>query len=294
MSDLLDRELLWLVGGVLGVLVVASLVGAVLARRVTSDAGRATVANLNARIRSWWVMSAVFALALLTRGAGSVVLFALISFFALREFITLVPTRHGDHRTLLWVFFVVMPVQYWLVWNDWYGLFAIFIPVYVFLLVPTRSALAGDTERFLERTATIPGYADGSAKLLLFLVIVVQSSDVAQYIWGKLFGRHRIAPAVSPNKTWEGFLGGVATATLIGTGLWWVTPFAPWQAAVMSLVITLMGFAGGLTMSAIKRDRGVKDFGTLIAGHGGVLDRIDSLCFAAPVFFHLTRYFFGA
>ena len=115
-----------------------------------------------------------------------------------------------------------------------------------------------------------------------------------QYIWGKLFGRHRIAPAVSPNKTWEGFLGGVATATLIGTGLWWVTPFTPWQAALMSLVIALMGFAGGLTMSAIKRDRGVKDFGTLIAGHGGVLDRIDSLCFAAPVFFHLTRYFFGA
>ena len=140
MSDVLDRELLWLAAGVLGVLVISSIVGAVLARRVTSDAGRATVANLNARIRSWWVMSAVFALALLTRGLGSVLLFAVISFFALREFITLVPTRHGDHRTLLWVFFVVMPIQYWLVWNDWYGLFAIFIPVYVFLLVPTRSA----------------------------------------------------------------------------------------------------------------------------------------------------------
>jgi phosphatidate cytidylyltransferase len=143
-------------------------------------------------------------------------------------------------------------------------------------------------------TLEIPGYEDGSAKLLLYLIIVVQGSDVLQYIFGKLFGRHRIAPSVSPNKTWEGFLGGVATATLIGTGLWWATPFAPWQAALMSLVITLMGFSGGLTMSAIKRDGGVKDFGSLIAGHGGVLDRIDSLCFAAPVFFHLTRYFFGA
>jgi phosphatidate cytidylyltransferase len=140
----------------------------------------------------------------------------------------------------------------------------------------------------------VRGYAGQNAKLLLFLVIVVQGSDVLQYVWGKLLGRRPIAPTVSPNKTWEGFLGGVASATLVGTGLWWATPFAPWQAALMALVIALMGFAGGLTMSAIKRDRGVKDFGALISGHGGVLDRIDSLCFAAPVFFHLTRFFFGA
>ena len=314
MSDALDRELLWLGGGVFGVLVVASLLGAVLARRVTSDAGRAVVANLDDRIRAWWVMCAVFAVALLTRDAGSVILFAAISFLALREFITLAPTGHGDHRTLLWLFFLVTPIQYWLVSSDQYALFTIFIPVYVFLLAPARSALAGETAGFLERTATIQwalmicvycvsyapalltldlGSDDENAKLLVFLVIVVQGSDVFQYIWGKLVGRHPIAPTVSPNKTWEGFLGGIATATLLGTALWWVTPFLPWQAAVMSLVIALMGFAGGLTMSAIKRDRGVKDFGALIAGHGGVLDRIDSLCFAAPVFFHLTRYFFG-
>jgi phosphatidate cytidylyltransferase len=310
-----DQELLWLAAGVLAVLVAASVVGAILARRVTTDAARATVTNLNDRIRAWWVMCAVFAIALLTGNTGSVLLFALISFLALREFITLAPTRHGDHRALLWVFFVVMPIQYWLVWSDWYGLFAIFIPVFVFLLVPTRIAIAGETEHFLERTATIQwalmicvycvSYAPAlltlevgsgeneGAKLLLFLVIVVQSSDVAQYTWGKLFGRRRITPTVSPNKTWEGFVGGVLTATLIGTALWWITPFTQWQAALMSMVIALMGFAGGLTMSAIKRDRGVKDFGVLIAGHGGVLDRIDSLCFAAPVFFHLTRYFFG-
>jgi phosphatidate cytidylyltransferase len=315
MSDAIDRELLWLLGAVLAVLLVASIAGAILARRVTSDSERATVANLNARVQAWWVMCAVFALALLTRGAGTVLLFALISFLALREFITLTPTRHGDHRTLLWVFFLVTPIQYWLVWLDWYGLFSIFIPVYVFLLAPTRIALAGDTERFLERAATIQwalmicvycvsyapalltleiaGYENDNAKLLLFLIVVVQGSDVMQYVWGKLLGRHQIAPDVSPNKTWEGFFGGIASATLIGTGLWWATPFAPWQAALMSLVIALMGFAGGLTLSAIKRDRGVKDFGALIPGHGGILDRIDSLCFAAPVFFHLTRYFFG-
>src|SRR5262249_15624548 len=128
---------------------------------------------------------------------------------------------------------------------------------------------------------------------LLYFVIVVQASDVLQYIWGKLIGRRSIAPKISPNKTWEGFVGGVASAVLLGTLLWWATPFNPWQSALMSLIIALMGFFGGITMSAIKRDSGVKDYGTLIPGHGGMLDRIDSLCFAAPVFFHLTRYYFG-
>jgi phosphatidate cytidylyltransferase len=124
-------------------------------------------------------------------------------------------------------------------------------------------------------------------------VLVDQLSDVLQYVWGKLLGKHKIAPVVSPNKTWEGFIGGVATATLIGTALWWMTPFSPAAAAGVSLSITLMGFAGGLTMSAIKRDRGVKDYGTLIRGHGGILDRMDSMCFAAPVFFHFVRYFYA-
>jgi phosphatidate cytidylyltransferase len=224
------------------------------------------------------------------------------------------PTKRGDHDTLLWLFFVITPIQYGLVSIGWYGFFAIFIPVYAFLFVPLRSVLSGDCEHFLERTATIqwalmicvycvshapalltleiPGFERQNGKLLFYFVLVVQASDVLQYIWGKLLGKHKIAPTVSPNKTWEGFLGGVATATLLGTALWWATPFTPWQAAGMSLAITLMGFVGGLVMSAIKRDRGVKDYGTLIQGHGGGMDRIDSLCFSAPVFFHLTRYFF--
>lgn len=310
----MDPELQTLGGGILAVLIVATIIGEVLARRANSESARSTITNLNDRVRAWWVMVGVLALALLTGSTGAALLFMGVSFLALREFVTLAPMRHGDHRALLWIFFVVTPVQYWLVWRDWYGLFAIFIPVFVFLLIPARVALAGDTEDFLARTAVTQwglmicvycvSYAPallmldthgdgGGAKLLLFLLIVVQGSDVLQYIWGKLFGRHKIAPLVSPNKTWEGFLGGIASATLLGTALWWLTPFQPWEAAVMALVIALMGFSGGLTMSAIKRDRGVKDFGTLIAGHGGILDRIDSLCFAAPVFFHLVRYFFG-
>jgi phosphatidate cytidylyltransferase len=308
-----DIALQRLVGGTVVLLLVATLTGRLLAWR--AGAPNATLQNLNARINAWWGMVAVLVLAVLSGGIGSVVLFAILSFLALREFITLAPTRIADHRALLWTFFIFTPLQYLLVALHWYGLFSIMIPVYGFLFLTTRIVLAGETERFLERAATIQwalmvcvyclsyapalltlkprGFPDAGVKLLLFLVIVVQLSDVFQYIFGKLFGRHRIAPTVSPNKTWEGFVGGVAAAVLIGTAIWWATPFSPWQASIMAFLVALMGFAGGLVMSAVKRDRGVKDFGALIRGHGGVLDRIDSLTFAAPVFFHVTRFFFG-
>ena len=315
MSLKLDSETIYLVGGVIALLVIASLLGQFLRLRSGGTNNSSTIQNLNARIKAWWMMVAVFGLAMLTGGIGSVILFGLTSFLALREFITLTPTKPGDHRTLFWVFFLITPLQYYLVATGWYGLFAIMIPVYTFLFVPMRSAISGDCERFLERTSkiqwglmicvycvshapaifflNIPGYEGQNGKLLFYFVLIVQISDVLQYVWGKTLGRHKIAPSVSPNKTWEGFAGGILTATMIGTGLWWATPFTPLQSAGMSLAITLMGFAGGLVMSAIKRDRGVKDYGTMIEGHGGVMDRIDSICFAAPVFFHLTRYYFA-
>jgi phosphatidate cytidylyltransferase len=314
MKPRFDAETAILVAGVVAVLLMASITGWILSRRAGGVAYQSTIANLNARIRAWWMMVAIFLFAMLSGGLGSVVLFALTSFLALREFVTMTPTKLGDHGTLLWVFFVITPIQYALVALHWYGLFSIFIPVYAFLFVPLRSVLSGDCERFLERTATIqwalmvcvycvshapalmtlqiPAFEGQNGKLLFYFVLVVQASDVFQYIWGKLLGKHKIAPTVSPNKTLEGFIGGVVMATLLGTALWWATPFTPWQAAAMSLLIALMGFVGGLVMSAIKRDRGVKDYGTLIEGHGGVMDRIDSLCFSAPVFFHITRYFF--
>jgi phosphatidate cytidylyltransferase len=308
-----DQQTLWLGGGVVLLLSVASLVGFVLARMKGEGPGAAAIANLNARIRAWWVMVVVFGLALLTGGVGSVILFALLSFLALREFITLTPTEPADHRALFWLFFLLLPAQYGFILARWYGMFSIFLPVYAFLFLPIRAALAGDTTRFLERAAKIQwaamvciycvshapallmlqiqGYEGQNAKLLFFLVAVVQMSDVLQYVFGKLWGRRKIAPTVSPNKTAEGFVGGCATATLCGALLWRITPFSLPGAAAMALAITVMGFCGGLVMSAIKRDRGVKDFGASIPGHGGVLDRIDSICFAAPIFFHLTRWF---
>ncbi|MGQ0799488.1 MAG: phosphatidate cytidylyltransferase [Pseudomarimonas sp.] len=310
MTSIADTTLT-LFGGIAAVLLLATLIAEVMRWRLR---GRSSpvIDNLVSRIRAWWVMAALVGLAFAFGRVGVIVMFGLVSLLALREFITLTPTRHGDYYALLLAFYVALPFQYWLVYVDWYGMVTLLIPVYAFLFLPIMSALGGDTTRFLERTAKvqwglmicvfcishvpalinldIPGYEGRNLLLIAFLVIVVQSSDVLQYVWGKLAGRHLIAPQLSPSKTVEGFVGGVASATALGAALWWITPFTPWQAALLALVINLMGFLGGLVMSAIKRDRGVKDWGHTIEGHGGVLDRLDSVCFAAPVFFHFIRY----
>jgi phosphatidate cytidylyltransferase len=306
------QHTLALFGGIVGILLVASVIGFVLDRRTAAAGPNAVIENLNSRIKSWWVMVIAIGIAFAFGKAGVIALFAFASFTALREFVTLLATRRGDHMALAVSFFVFLPVQYYLIWIEWYGLYSIFIPVYAFLLLPIIAALRGDTTDFMARVAEvqwalmicvfcishvpalltlhIPGYEGRQLLLIAFLVLVVQASDVLQYVWGKLAGRHKIAPRLSPSKTVEGFAGGVLSATAIGAALWWITPFSPWQAAAMALLINLMGFFGGLVMSAIKRDRGVKDWGQLIEGHGGMLDRLDSVIFAAPIFFHATRY----
>ncbi len=306
-------EFAMLIGGVLAILVVATVIGQVLKARM--GPGNDVVDNLVARINAWWGMVALLTLAMLGGQAGVVILFALLSFAGLREFLTLTAKRRADHWALVVSFFVILPVQYLLIWADWYGMFSVFIPVYAFLMLPIVVAVHGDTDGFLTRVAetqwglmicvfaashvpallslNIPGYEGKNVLLVAFLVVVVQLSDVLQYVWGKLIGRHKIAPRLSPSKTWEGFLGGILSASLVGAGLWWMTPFSPLEAAGLALIITLMGFFGGLVMSAIKRDKGVKDWGHLIAGHGGFIDRLDSVVFSAPIFFHLTRYFWA-
>jgi phosphatidate cytidylyltransferase len=308
------QKFYWLMGGVATLLLVASLVGALLAARARTEAARAVIANLNSRIRAWWVMVGIFAVAFLAGPIATLLLFASMSFFALREFVTLTPSKPADHLALSLCFFVLIPLQYALIGYDWYGLFAILIPVYAFLILPAVTALAGDPDGFLERSAKlqwavmvtvycvshtpallllhIPGYEGQDALLIFFLLLVTQMSDVLQYVFGKLFGRTLLAPTVSPSKTVEGLIGGGLAATAVGGAMYWITPFSPLEALGMSFVIVVMGFLGGLALSAVKRSLGVKDWGAMIEGHGGMLDRVDSLSFAAPVFFHLTRYFF--
>jgi phosphatidate cytidylyltransferase len=310
-------ETIWLFLGLLGILTVASAVATALSWKSTrkGDALPATLGNLNSRIKAWWIMIAAISIAFLFGKSGVILLFAFVSFAALREYVTLTHTRRGDHWILLGMFLVIIPVQYYLLWIEWYGLFAIFVPVYCFLAMPALTAVSGDTERFLERvseqqwglmlsvyclshvpallTLPIAGFEGKGLLLIAFLIATVQGSDVLQYVFGKLFGKNRVAPKISPSKTWEGLIGGVISASLLGASLFWLTPFTPLQAGLMAGVACIMGFFGGLVASAIKRDRGVKDWGHMIEGHGGMLDRADSLVFAAPVFFHLVRYFWS-
>jgi phosphatidate cytidylyltransferase len=306
-----DVQIRWLFGGMAAVLALATAIGQAI--RLRNGGGKA-VDNLNQRIWAWWGMILIIFLALFIGNMGTVALFGLVSFLALREFISLIPTRRADHRALFWAFFVITPLQYYFVAIQWYGMMSIFIPVYAFIFMAIRGVLGGDATDYLTRTSKIQwglmvcvfalshipafvmlsfqGGPPQNFKLILFLLIVVQISDILQYCFGKLFGKHPVAPKISPNKTVEGLAGGVLSASLIGVLLHPISPFNWWQAGVISLLLTVLGFFGGLVMSAIKRDQGVKDFGAALPGHGGILDRVDSLCFSAPVFFHVVRYFF--
>lgn len=310
-----DIELLLLIGGTIAILGVAHVLARLLRTKLDPTGNGKFYQNLMSRIYAWWAMVLVLAVAMLVGKIGTVVIFSLISFQALREFLTMTPTRGGDHRALCWSFFFILPAQYFTVGLELEVMSWIFIPVYAFMFIPIRAALAEDTTDFLARTARtqwglmicvyfvshgpalllidIPGYEGENMKLLFFMVLVVQLSDVLQYIWGKTIGKTPISEKLSPNKTVEGLVGGIFTASLIGSLLWWATPFSPIAAFCISLVLCVMGFLGGIVMSAIKRDRGLKDFGTIIPGHGGVMDRIDSLCLAAPVFYRIVLFYYG-
>ena len=205
-----QEKFFWLIGGIAAILLVASIAGWLLGLRVKTENGRAVIGNLNARIQAWWIMTAVFVVAFLLGKTATIILFAFISFSALREFLTLTPTRASDYRAMSLAFFVLVPVQYYLIHIEWYGLFSMFIPVYGFLLLPSLSALTQDAENFLERSAKIqwgimvtiycishvpalllldiPGYTGQNALLLLYMLLVVQMSDVLQYVFGKIFG----------------------------------------------------------------------------------------------------------
>jgi phosphatidate cytidylyltransferase len=301
---------------VVTLLTIATTVGQIVKRQPHLGLNAAAINTFNRRVRAWWVICALLAIAFVSPTV-TVALFGAMSFWALREFITLTPTRLGDHRALFWVFFFFTPLQYVLVGMDkernTYDLYSILIPVYAFLFIPARIAMAGDFKRFLERVAKIqsgllicvyclsfapallylktsPDDSAANARLLFFFVAMALLAEAFQFLWSQLYGRHLIAPSINAARTWEGLVGGSTSAALAGLALFWATPYKEaWHAAFMSMVIAVMGFAGAMTMSAIKRDRGVRDYGTLVEGHGGVLDRIDSICFAAPVFYHITR-----
>ncbi|MEN1679061.1 MAG: phosphatidate cytidylyltransferase [Planctomycetota bacterium] len=319
----LPPEVLWALAGVMATLAAASVAVALLvARRPEQDN-----AELVARVRTWWVIVGLFGGAMLLSRTAALVLLAVVSLIALREYLGLIPTRRGD-RGLRVLAYATVPIQYLLVATQFYDLFLILIPVYAFLALPVRAILGGETKGFVNAVATIhwgliatvfslshaayllvftpyasprvepqwPSEAatgQPGAGLLLLLVLLTQANDVAQYIWGKSFGRSKVAPTVSPGKTWAGLIGGVATTTVlagvVGPPL---TLLDVPRSLLTGLLIGVGGFFGDLSISAIKRDLGVKDTGRMLPGHGGVLDRVDSLTYTAPLFFHFMYFLY--
>jgi phosphatidate cytidylyltransferase len=267
------------------------------------------------RTRTWWVIILLLGVSIALPSWVPIALFGLISFLAFKEFVTLIPTRRADHRVLLWAYLSI-PLQYYWVSIGWYGMFIIFIPVYIFLALPLRMVLAGETQGFIKAAGTVhwglmiavfslshaafllalPNEGNpvaGGDGLLLYLLLLTEINDVGQYCSGKLLGRHKVVPKVSPNKTVEGLVGGVVITTLVAMlAAPYLTPLSWYEAGAIGFVLALAGFAGDVTISAVKRDLKLKDSGSLLPGHGGVLDRVDSLTFTAPLFFHIIYFLY--
>ena len=300
---------------VLGVLLLAGLVGMVLARIPLGTKARAVMANFSARVRLWWWMAAILTLAFWLGKVGIVVLFGFLSFYCLREFISLQYTRRSDHWAIAAGFYLLLPLQYALIWREDYDLYTLLIPVYAFLFLPMLSALHADSTRFLERSSKvqwglmisvygishvpallalkIPGYEGRNLLLIAFLVLVVQSSDIAQYLVGKLTRGMPLIRRLIPEMTLKTLAAGLASASVMGLLLWWMTPFNWWQAPLIALLIAVLGMLGNLVMAAIKRERGIASWGDTIEGHGSMLDKLESAIFAAPIYFHIVHAFWA-
>jgi phosphatidate cytidylyltransferase len=284
--------------------------------------------EVRSRIRTWWVIVGMFSLSLAWSPKAAIVFLGFVSFLALKEFLSMTPTRRADRRVLFYAYLAVL-VQYYFAGTGWYGMFIMFIPVVMFVWLPTRMWMIGHTEGFLRAAGSMhwalmvtvfslshaaflcvfplgesprfpPDHVSEVGRqfpgpgLLIFLILFTELNDIFQYIWGKSLGRRKVAPTVSPKKTYAGLIGGVVTTVLFS----WllgprITMLDPWNALLAGIIISVAGFAGDLCMSALKRDLKIKDFGATLPGHGGVLDRVDSLIFTAPLFFHFVYYCYG-
>lgn len=313
---MIDAQVLCILAVVLTVLGIATFVGISVRRQASTPREKQAARDVQARIAAWWWMIPLMVACLALGPGGIVGFFVGVSFLALRELVTLLPLRRADHRVLVGSFFFAVPLQYWLIWTGLMGAFLVFVPLWALLGVSVGLALEGDPKHYLRRVAAIqvalllgiyclshapallllqvPGLEGQAHKLLVFLVVVTQASDVLQFLWGKALGRTPLWSRVSPCKTVEGLVGGTLSATFIGALLTPLLPFGVVETTVLAFVVVTAGWLGGLVMSAIKRDAGVKDYGSFIEGHGGVLDRVDSLVFAGPVLFHLVRWLHSA
>lgn len=305
---MLKSEASYLLMGVFGFLAIASLITFFLTRKSPDK----NYTELVARIKSWWLMIGTATICILLGKTALIIFFALVSLLALKEYLSLVSSQGIDRSLVAWSYLAI-PIQYYWVSIEWYGMFIVFIPVYLFLFIPLWLVILGKTEGFLKAIGTLhwglmmtvfslshiayllalPESVNpaGNIAIMLFLLVLTQFNDVSQYLWGKLLGKHKIIPKVSPNKTTAGLIGGVLTITALASVLGpWLTPLTMLQSIAAGLIFSLGGFFGDVILSAIKRDLGIKDTGELLPGHGGILDRVDSLTFTAPLFFHFLYF----
>jgi phosphatidate cytidylyltransferase len=303
-----NQEIMYIVSLIFGLLTFATLLFYIIGK-IKPDAN---LKELKTRTKSWWIMALLFIMTTIFSTKISYAAIAFLSFAAFRELYSILGFRQSDRRAIFWALLAI-PIQYYLAYAGWYGAFIIFIPVVMFLALPLRMALKGDTQGIVKSMATLQwilmltvfgishlayllslpelaGFNAGGRGLLLFVVFLTEINDVMQFVWGKLLGRHKITPKVSPNKTWEGFLGGIISTTAIGYSLRFLTPLDDCSILIVSFLTAIAGFIGDIVMSSVKRDIGVKDTGNAIPGHGGILDRIDSLAYTAPTFFHLVYF----
>lgn len=308
--NLLTDEVLYVLIGIVAVLIISTIITIIMKQKNNSSG----LKEVEMRIRSWWIMFIIFTFALIIHSTISLIFMALLCFLALKEYFSLIPFNRAHRLVLFWAYMTI-PIQFLLIYFGLYGMFIVFIPVYMFLLIPIQAIIVGETKNFLRSIATVqwgvmlmvfglshlafllvlPGREESvaGAGLVLFLVVLTQANDVAQFIWGKMLGKKKIVPKVSPNKTWAGFIGGVLTTTVLAVILApLITPFSLFASIIAGLYIGLTGFIGDVNISALKRDLNIKDTSAIIPGHGGILDRVDSLTYTAPLFFHFTRYFY--
>ncbi|SHF34292.1 phosphatidate cytidylyltransferase [Seinonella peptonophila] len=263
-------------------------------------------------IRFWWLMVGIFLIAVIIHSRLSVAFFGLISFLALKEFFTLIPNARA-HRRVLFFAYLAIPTQFYWIYIKWYGMFIIYIPVYMFLLIPFMVSLTGDSHRFLRSVGSIhwglmlmvfsishisylfilPPSSEVNyegAGLLLYVLILTRVNDTAHFLIGRRWGRHSLA---SPQtKTWEGFTGGmIVTISMSYLLAPMLTPLNAIHSLFCGFILSIGGFMGAVNISSLKYDLGVKPE-ELIPGHGGVLSRLDSLMFNAPIFFHYMHYFY--
>lgn len=304
---MMSSETMIVVSLIFGILVFATLLFWIMGI-VKPDAN---VTELKMRTKSWWMMATIFVVATVLHPAISFVAIGLLSFMALRELSSISKNvRPEDRKILIWCYLAI-PVQYTLAYTGQYTLFLTFIPIFMHLWIPFMLVIKGETKDIGRSMSVLPtqlmltvfgvshlafllslpelnGFNAGGRGLLLFVVFITEMNDVFQFTWGKLFGKLKVMPSISPNKTWEGLIGGVVTTTIVGYYLRFLTPFSEIEALVICFSVAVTGFIGDVVVSAVKRDIGLKDTGDIIPGHGGILDRIDSLALTAPVFFHIV------